>query len=192
MWNYIVNLFHRSLNNHPLTPRERAFMKSMQGVLIGFLVDAGPQLYAVVGGHAKFNFSNAVVAALVGALVAYMLKLWQAQGDGNLSALLDAYAQAKAHEALGSLTVPSEDGSLAVPAMQIVLPLARALVMQSEVKIAQPASNPVGPSVGSVSAPTLNSSDTVAMPAVSTSFPLPGTSIHDLPTADVPAVHPNP
>lgn len=210
MWSYIVNLFHRSLNNHPLSPRERAFIKSMQGMLIGVAVDAAPQLYQVALGHAKFNISNAVVAALIGALLAYVLKLFQAQGDSNLSALLDAYAKAKEREALGGLTVPSADGSVSVPALQLMLPLVHALAVESSINVtsaanptlAQPSSTLVPSSapnqtVLNPSLSALSTADygaqTVAMPAVS-SFPLPGASgIHvaDLPTANVPAVNPD-
>jgi hypothetical protein len=193
MWNYIVTLFHRSLHNHPLSPRERAFLKSMQGVLIGFVVDAAPQLLAVAGGHAKFNITNAAVAALIGALVAYVLKLWQSQGDANLAALLDAYAKAKEREALGGLTVPSADGSVSVPALQLMLPLVQALAVESHVSLTPPQTtiNTAPPaSVKIASSPDLvNNQATEAMP-VSTAFPLPGTSIHDLPTANVPAVNP--
>lgn len=122
MFSYFVTLYHRALNNKTLSSKERAFLKAIQGLIIGFIGDATPQLLNVYMMHGKFHITQSVVVALAVAFILGLLKLWNAQGDKELSPILDAYSQALEQKALGLAVDQNAPGGVTVPAISILIP----------------------------------------------------------------------
>lgn len=174
--NYLVDLYHRAMNNQKLTTHERAILKAIQGAVIGFFVAVIPQLFFILAAGGSLNLTRAAINTLLTALALAILKLWAAQGDAHLGDVIDAYSKTLSAQAITEMTQPS-DGS--VSTINIAIPLAKAIAsmgtMATETVLAkgitpsvqtQPPVSPVPTSPQFVPAPTpISKQNTAPLPA---------------------------
>lgn len=135
MFASIIDIYHRAITNQPLTTHERAMLKAVQGAAIGFLAPIIPQLLMVLTTHGTFNLTLNVFNMLITAFLFALLKLWTAQGDGQVSALLGAFSDQLEQQAANQLTTPA-DGS-ALPAVHVVVPMHQAVAYRTLVPLQQ-------------------------------------------------------
>ena len=139
MFSYLVGLFQRAMNNQKLTPHERAALKAVQGVVIGFAVSIIPDLIRVYVGHGHFNWTADGINSLLTAFALALLKLWLAQSDSHIGDILDAYSQQLEQQGIRSITgtAPSPDGTITIPAVHMVIPSVKAIASTTPIQIGE-------------------------------------------------------
>jgi hypothetical protein len=103
---YIADLIHRVSTNRGITTREAAAIRALQGALIGFLAPLIPYFVPVLTGQEHIVWSSEVASSLIGAFIAFVLRLYFAQNDPEIASLLEAYYQAKQRSFLDQSIAP--------------------------------------------------------------------------------------
>lgn len=137
------------MQNQALTTHERALLKAIQGAVIGFFVALVPQVFFILAAGGSLNLTRTAINTLLTAFALAILKLWAAQSDAHLGAVIDAYSQAYLQKGVTELST-TQPG-----AIQITLP-----------------SPPIVQTIVQDQAPTQN----VATPVKSQFVPTPGVS----------------
>lgn len=145
MFSYIIDLYNRAIKNQKLSPKERAALKAIQGLLIGLAADAAPQLLNVYMMHGTFHVTQAVVVSLMTSIVLGLIKLFNAQGDAGMSEVLDAYSKALEQKAIAGITNQSAAGGVTIPAISLLIPSMKPVA--SIVQVSLDAQHPVSPSL---------------------------------------------
>ena len=94
---YILTLYQRATAQKALTPAERAFLKSIEGLLLGAVASVALQLPTIFSTH-HYNVLLTVVLALINAVLLALSKLYTAHGDtivGEVLARIEAEIAAK-------------------------------------------------------------------------------------------------
>jgi hypothetical protein len=167
--NYFADLLHRASKGRALTTREAAFLQALKGALIGFLAPLIPAFLPVITGQEHIVWSGEALSTLLGAFIAFVLRLYFAQNDAELSVVLEAYYNAKTKQALDQLLVPGADMALINFAVPIAKAAAQASVAQSTPTKLEPAPQ------------TIHDITTAPQPAVLTTYTSPVVPVPTMP-----------
>jgi hypothetical protein len=171
--NYLADLLHRSSRGRALTTREAAFLQAVKGALIGFLAPLIPYFIPVLTGQEHIVWSGEALSTLLGAFIAFVLRLYFSQNDAELNVVLEAYYNAKTKQALDELIAPGADVAL----INFAVPIAKAA---AQAAVAQPTPTKLEPEP-----PSIHTITTAPQPAISIP-PQSGSVI--APTVPVPAM----
>ena len=134
MFSYLIDLYHRAITNRALTPRERASLKAVQGVIIGAVTDLAYQLVPILARGGRINITQAGVVSLLFGFLLGLFKLWAAQSDPLVGTVLDAYSKELEQQGIKQITTQVIDGQTHVPVISLHIPSSVATASTSLVK----------------------------------------------------------
>lgn len=147
--NYLADLLHRATTGRGLTTREAAALQAIKGALIGFLAPLLPYFVPVITGQEHLVWSAEAFSSLLGAFIAFVLRLYFSQNDPEIAALMETYYQAKQKSFLDQSLAPGPGAiQFTVP---IVKPVAQATTPIHEMNTA-PTLQAVAPPVPTIPA----------------------------------------
>lgn len=104
--NYIADLLHRAMSGRGISTREAAMLQAVKGALIGFLAPLVPYFLPVLTGQEHIVWSAEAFSSLLGAFIAFVLRLYFSQNDPEIASLMEVYYQAKQRSMLDQALAP--------------------------------------------------------------------------------------